>query len=202
MSLEQTSRPRPFNCGFCKGNLKQPDVYLKCALEIATDGEGKLSQCNKSLPSKVYSDTSLLSHLRTDLTEMLLYFWPTVWSKVHQILIKSVYRPPRKGSSDSTVEGKIPKPKSKGRGLNDQQTRSFQEIRLGLLGELDTLAHGWSDPGKRKRNLCSQTEQEGISLQSSVKTFLPGFGNMLLKYCAIVHFWGGQLNMLWVILGT
>ena len=58
-------------------------------------------------------------------------------------------------------------------------------------------------------------------LQSSVKTFLPGFGNGCLKYCAIpcaggtgstshtvflfirvVHFWGEQRNILRVILGT
>ena len=32
-------------------------------------------------------------------------------------------------------------------------------------------------------------------VQSSVKTFLPGFGNGLLKYCAIVQFWGGQQNI-------
>ena len=29
------------------------------------------------------------------------------------------------------------------------------------------------------------------TVQSSVKTFLPGFGNDRLKYCVIVHFWGG-----------
>ena len=41
-----------------------------------------------------------------------------------------------------------------------------------------------------------------MKIQSSVKTFLPGFGNMLLRYCAIVHFWGGQQNILRVILET
>ena len=38
------------------------------------------------------------------------------------------------------------------------------------------------------------------TVQSSVKTFLPGFGNDRLKYCVIVHFWGGQRNILRVIL--
>ena len=32
------------------------------------------------------------------------------------------------------------------------------------------------------------------SVQGSVKTFLPGFWNGWLKYCATVHFWGGQQN--------
>ena len=41
---------------------------------------------------------------------------------------------------------------------------------------------------------------ELINLQSSVKTFLPGFGNAWLKYCAVVHLWGGQVNILRVIL--
>ena len=39
-------------------------------------------------------------------------------------------------------------------------------------------------------------------IQSSVKTFLPGFGNVWLKYCAIVECWGGQRNILRVILET
>ena len=41
-----------------------------------------------------------------------------------------------------------------------------------------------------------------LSVQSCVKTFLPGFGNGWLKYCAIVQFWGGQRNILRVILET
>ena len=36
----------------------------------------------------------------------------------------------------------------------------------------------------------------------SVKTFLPSFGNGWLKHCAIVQFWGGQWNILRVILET
>ena len=41
-------------------------------------------------------------------------------------------------------------------------------------------------------------------VQSSVQTFLPGFGNGWRKYCAIVHFLDGQWNILKVkvILGT
>ena len=39
-------------------------------------------------------------------------------------------------------------------------------------------------------------------LSRSVTTFLPGFENVRLKYCAIVQFWGGQLNILRVILAT
>ena len=39
-------------------------------------------------------------------------------------------------------------------------------------------------------------------VQSSVKTFLPGFGNGWLKYCAIVHFRGEQRKILRVILET
>ena len=41
-----------------------------------------------------------------------------------------------------------------------------------------------------------------IYLQSSVKSFLPGFGNGWLKYCTVVQFWGGQRNILSVILKT
>ena len=40
------------------------------------------------------------------------------------------------------------------------------------------------------------------AIQSSVQTFLSGFGNGLLKYCAIVQFWGGQRNIFRVILIT
>ena len=39
-------------------------------------------------------------------------------------------------------------------------------------------------------------------MQSSVKTFLPGFVDVWLKYCAIVKFWGEQRNILRVILET
>ena len=35
-----------------------------------------------------------------------------------------------------------------------------------------------------------------------IQTFLPGFGYGWLKYCAIVQFWGGQRNILRVILKT
>ena len=38
--------------------------------------------------------------------------------------------------------------------------------------------------------------------QRSVKRFLAGFRNGRLKYFAIVQFWGGQRNILRVILGT
>ena len=41
-----------------------------------------------------------------------------------------------------------------------------------------------------------------MRLQSSVKTFLPGFGNGWLKYCGLVKFWGGQRILLRVVLGT
>ena len=39
-------------------------------------------------------------------------------------------------------------------------------------------------------------------LQGSVKIFLAGSGNCWLNYCAIVQFWGGQRNILTVILKT
>lgn len=39
-------------------------------------------------------------------------------------------------------------------------------------------------------------------VQSGVETFLPGFGHGWLKHCAIVHLWGGQQNILGVILRT
>ena len=41
-----------------------------------------------------------------------------------------------------------------------------------------------------------------VTLQSSVKTFLPGFGNGWLKYCVAVHFWVGLRDILRVILET
>ena len=37
------------------------------------------------------------------------------------------------------------------------------------------------------------------NVQSSVKTYLPGFGNGWLKYCAMVQFLNGQRNTLRVI---
>ena len=40
------------------------------------------------------------------------------------------------------------------------------------------------------------------NVQSSVQTFMSGFGHGRHIYCAIVHFWGGQRNILRVILGT
>ena len=39
-------------------------------------------------------------------------------------------------------------------------------------------------------------------LQSSVRTFLPGFGNVCLKYCVTVHFQGVERKVLRGILGT
>ena len=45
-------------------------------------------------------------------------------------------------------------------------------------------------------------ESSSYSLQSSVKTLLPGFGNGWLKYCAKVQFFGGQRNILRAILRT
>ena len=39
-------------------------------------------------------------------------------------------------------------------------------------------------------------------LQNSVNTFLPGLGNGWMKYYTVVHCWGGQRNILRVILGT
>ena len=84
LKLPQTER------GNSRGNATKK-VWFSPSLYI------RIFQITFILPSKVYSDTSFLSHLWTDLAEMLLYFWPTVRSKVHQILIKSVYRPPRKG---------------------------------------------------------------------------------------------------------
>ena len=47
-------------------------------------------------------------------------------------------------------------------------------------------------------------ERDGtdLVLQSSIKTILIGFGDVWLKYCPIVQFWGGQRNILRVILKT
>ena len=42
----------------------------------------------------------------------------------------------------------------------------------------------------------------GLVLQSGVKTFLPGFGNGLLKKYAIVLFSGDERSILRLILGT
>ena len=39
-------------------------------------------------------------------------------------------------------------------------------------------------------------------LQSSVKSFIPDFGNGGLKYWVSVHFWGGQWNFSREIVGT
>ena len=41
-----------------------------------------------------------------------------------------------------------------------------------------------------------------VYIHSSVKTFLPGFGNEWLKLCEIVQFWVGEQNILSVILKT
>ena len=51
-------------------------------------------------------------------------------------------------------------------------------------------------------NLVLGTLSFERTLQSSEKTFLPGFGNGWLKYCAIVQFWSGQRNILRVVLKT
>ena len=41
-----------------------------------------------------------------------------------------------------------------------------------------------------------------LRIRSLVNTFLPDLWNGWLKCCAIVHLWGGQRNILRVILGT
>ena len=41
-----------------------------------------------------------------------------------------------------------------------------------------------------------------FDMQSRVKIFQSGFGNGWLKSCAIVHFWGGQRDILRVNDGT
>ena len=48
------------------------------------------------------------------------------------------------------------------------------------------------------------TELEGMSKTNKVvyKHSCISFGNDWLKYCTKVHFWGGQQNILRVILGT
>jgi len=38
-----------------KGNLLQPDIYLKCAREIAADGEGKLAR-QRNKKSAVFTE--------------------------------------------------------------------------------------------------------------------------------------------------
>ena len=58
-----------------------------------------------------------------------------------------------------------------------------------------------SEPGRRGLEESEMLFVKVI-LQSSVKTFLSGFGNGWMKYCAIVQFWGGQQNILRVILET
>ena len=55
-----------------------------------------------------------------------------------------------------------------------------------------------------KLSVCSRHEGASFIVVkvSCVKTLLPGFGNGWLNYCAIVQFWGGQRNILRVILET
>ena len=72
------------------------------------------------------------------------------------------------------------------------------ELKVQLKGEKARLEREQSNAeilGLRK------DEVRGY-VQSRVKTFLPGFGNGWLKYCAIAQFWGGQRNILRAILGT
>ena len=52
------------------------------------------------------------------------------------------------------------------------------------------------------KHIIMYAQERAVIEQSRVKTFLPGFGNGWLKYCAVVHFWGEQRNILRVIIGT
>ena len=58
----------------------------------------------------------------------------------------------------------------------------------------------WDDGNEKDSSFLEGMLEEQFKVQSSVKTFPPGFGNAWLKYCAVVHLWGGQLNILRVIL--
>ena len=56
----------------------------------------------------------------------------------------------------------------------------------------------------RKSSFDHQRYHNGLNIsflfvQSRVKTFLPGFGNGWLKYCAIMKYFGWQRNVLRVI---
>ena len=49
---------------------------------------------------------------------------------------------------------------------------------------------------------CAARDGYRIHVKSSVKTFLPGFGNGWPNYCATWNLWGGQGNILRTILET
>ena len=63
-----------------------------------------------------------------------------------------------------------------------------------------------SDPNKfqtqLQRGRKGERRAEGGKSKSCIKSFMPGFGNGLPKYCATVQFWGGQRNILRAILET
>ena len=108
MSVEESrrSRHRPLNLGFC------------------------------FLPLKVVLDTPFLSCLWTDLAEIWCTFYQTPGPKSIKVSAKLVHRRPGKGVSDTTLEGKIQRPKFKGRGLRRRE-------RAPLAGQRSSGAAKW-----------------------------------------------------------
>ena len=115
---------------------------------------------------------------------------------------------------------RIPLPRFRARTSDDHHSllpyflRSVVQIQIPLTTTKDSLRLRVTDgDGQREQGLhgvCRMNSQQNsldatqmetsLSIQSSVKTFLPGFGDGWLKYRAIVQFWGYQLNICSVIL--
>ena len=69
---------------------------------------------------------------------------------------------------------------------------------MGRRERTDAHSGPWLPP----HLLISDTLHVRSHLQSLAKAFPPGYGIGWLNLCFIVHFWGGQRNILLVILGV